>query len=341
MLLIVFKIPFLVKPNNTNNKLDHLNIRIQKLESDRDSTLEYMENEMKNFHQDSINDDILHNRSEVDISKVDVAVQTLLCQENSSDFQSRGQEPIKVEIGVQTVSETSCALQESDETLSKKIAELTKQLTALQDENECLRHDVKVGLEDKVFYETFYMENAQKVADISYPTIKYLPSCLKSPVDNQTKGVTFKNPISEEKIIDSADHICFTSSCNSHHHSSKDVSMETVSTRSDNLSSKINDGSFDIPEVCDKTAVNACDESVTVCDDINNNNISCDKFVIGCDKTSTKTCDPSVINTSDKSDDKNVSCDMTRGICAIDYNVKKSFDDASFKNSHDSFDNMG
>ena len=113
--------------------------------------------------------------------------------------------------------------------------------------------------------------------------------------------------------------------------------METVS-------SKMNHGSFDIPEVCDKTAVNACDESVTACVDINNKNVSCDndKFVIGCDKTSTKTCDPSVINTSDKSDDKNVSCDMTQdaGISAIDYNVKKSFDEASFKNSHVSFDNM-
>ena len=81
----------------------------------------------------------------------------------------------KLKFGVQT----SRAMQESDENLSKKIEELTKQLTTLQDENEALRHDVKVGMEDKVFYEIFYMENAQKVADISYPTIKYLPSCLE------------------------------------------------------------------------------------------------------------------------------------------------------------------
>ena len=342
----------LVKPNNTNKKIEHLNIRIQKLESESGSTLEYMEKKMKIFRQGIFKKkegdcgvDKLSNKSEIGVYTVDAAVQTLPCRENAANFALRGlgyEEPIKVEIGVQTIPETSRDLQTNDKTsrdlqtndkisrdlqtnveyVNKKVEVLTKQLIALQDENESLRHDAKISQEDKVFYETFYMENAQKVADVSNdPTIKYLPSGLKIQ-DHQSEGVTFEHPTSEKKIIDEADHVCFTSSCNSKHHGNNDIctAVNTVCNTSVDVCSKMNRCSFDTPFIDNKTSVNACDASFAACDDIGNKNVS-----HGIDKVSTE---------YDKRRDTETS--------PIVNNVSKtSLDYSALKDSRDSFDIMG
>ena len=330
-----------MKPNSTNKKIEHLNIRIQKLESDSGSTLEYMEKKMKIFRQGIFKKkegdcgvNKLSNKSEIGVYTVDAAVQTLPCRENAANFALRGlgyEEPIKVEIGVQTIPEisrdlqtnavTSRELQTNGESVNKKIEVLTKQLIALQDENESLRHDVKISQEDKVFYETFYMENAQKVADINHPTIKHLPSGLKFQ-DHQGEGVTFEDPTSEKKIIDEADHVCFTSSCNSKHHGNDDIctAVNTVCNTSVDVCSKMNRCSFDTAFIDTKTSVNACDASFAACDDIGNKNIS-----HGIDKVSTE---------YDTRRDTETS--------PIVNNVRKiSLDHSALKDNHGSFDIMG
>ena len=328
----------LVKPNNTNKKIEHMKIRIQKLESDSGSTLEYMEKKMKIFRQgifkkkeSDSRDDKLLNKNEIGVYTVDAAVQTLPCRENAANFALRGlgyEEPIKVEIGVQTISRDlqtnadispdlqtnavlSRDLQTNGESANKKVEGLTKQLIALQDENESLRHDVKISQEDKVFYETFYMENAQNVAETN----------LKLQ-DHQIKGATFDDPISAKKIIDEAAHVCFTSSCNSKHHGNNDIctAVNTLCNTSVDVSSKMNLCSFDIPYIDNKTSVNACDASDAACDDTGNNIIS-----HGIDKVSTEY---DTIRDSETS--------------PIVNNIREtSLDHSALKDSHALFDTMG